>query len=287
MLSNPDACIAYTSTEVWNRLATLMEQRFEARPSRRYGRVDCPPDWQWHPRLSDFDLWFVVRGSGTFQLGQHCHALHGGTLLFLRPGDTGWATQNGDDPLTVIYIHLDFYIPGQNRQAEIDGAWLPSRYVPFGDAAAFELLLMRVVRLMDTRRAVAEFEAKLVVQQALLEVYRQDAANQGMIAAGLDARIDKVITHVRNHPDVRLSLEQAAALSTLSPDYFSRLFKSTTGTSYREYVLQTRLERARYFLEETDLPVGQIARLLGYDDIFLFSRQFKQHYGYPPSKTRK
>jgi transcriptional regulator GlxA family with amidase domain len=47
------------------------------------------------------------------------------------------------------------------------------------------------------------------------------------------------------------------------------------------------MERARLLLEETTMSVGEIAAALGYSDIFLLSRQFKQHYGYAPSQVRR
>ena len=53
--------------------------------------------------------------------------------------------------------------------------------------------------------------------------------------------------------------------------------------SFRTYVVQARLERAHYLLEETNYPIGQIAEILGYQDVFLFSRQFKRYYGFPPN----
>ena len=34
------------------------------------------------------------------------------------------------------------------------------------------------------------------------------------------------------------------------------------------------------------MTVGQIARALGYPDVFLFSRQFSRHFGAPPSSLR-
>jgi transcriptional regulator GlxA family with amidase domain len=52
-------------------------------------------------------------------------------------------------------------------------------------------------------------------------------------------------------------------------------------------MLQVRLERARTLLEETSMPIGQIAHALGYEEVFLFSRQFKQQYGYSPRQARQ
>jgi AraC-like DNA-binding protein/mannose-6-phosphate isomerase-like protein (cupin superfamily) len=287
MLINADSSINYHTPGVWDTLAALLEHTLEPRPDTACGRVACAPDWRWRPRLTDYDLWFAVKGQGQMRIADHTYAIHAGTLLFLRPGDTGWAIQDRDDRLTVIYVHLDFYTPHQTDRALVDGAWLPARYIAFNDPASLEQSLMRVVRLTAQRQRFAALEARLVLQQALLEIYRQDAANCGAETTRLDPRLERVVTCLRNNPDIRLSLDQAAALSGLSSVHFSRLFSQEMGVSFRAYALENRLERARYLLEETDMPVGEIARSLGYDDVFLFSRQFKRRYNYPPSRLRK
>jgi AraC-like DNA-binding protein/mannose-6-phosphate isomerase-like protein (cupin superfamily) len=287
MLINADSSVNYDTPGVWDSLAALLEHTIEPRPTTACGRVECAPDWRWRPCLNDYDLWFAIKGRGQMQIANHTYAIQAGSLLFLRPGDAGWAIQDHNDRLTVIYVHLDFYTPRCADLALVDGAWLPSRYIPFTDPTSLEQLLTRVVRLTAQNRRFAALEARIILQQALLDIYRQDAIHCGAATSHLDSRLERVVTRLRNNPETRLSLEQAAALSNLSPAYFSRLFTREMGKSFRAFALETRLERARYLLEETDLPIGEIARSLGYDDVFLFSRQFKQRYNYSPSRLRK
>lgn len=283
----PDDRIDYGQPDVWERLAARFDRDLEPRPSPNCGRVVCAPGWNWRTRLPDYDLWFPIKGRGTLRLRDRAYAVRAGTLLFLRPGDRPVATQDPADRLTVVYLHLDFHQPGARAPRAVPPDWLPSRCVPFPDAAQFELLLARVVRLLERRQTLSTLEAKFVLQQALLEIYRQDAVNRGFAAGRLDPRVERVTAYLRAHPECRLAREEAAALAGLSPAYFGRLFSAEIGASFREYLLRVRLERARHFLEETEMSVGEVARTLGYDDLFLFSRQFKQHYGFPPSHLRK
>ena|GEM_PF-1134056 len=279
--------IDYTQPEVWNGLAGHFERDWEARPAAQCGRVTCSPEWSWRPRLHDYDLWFVAAGSGVLRLDTHTFAVQTGTLLCLRPGDTGWATHDASDPLTVVYLHFDFFAPARTARVQVDGTWLPSRYIHMAQAPQFEMLLTRIVALMETPQRLAHLEAKSILQQALLEVYRQDARNQSVATWWRDPALERVMTYVRSHPEQRLTLAQAAGLANLAPDYFSRRFTSAVGLNFRAYCLRTRLERARYLLEETELPIGQVACTLGYPEPFLFSRQFKQMYGYAPRELRR
>lgn len=279
--------IDYTQRDVWQQLAALFDRALEPRPAAFCGRVRCDPNWTWRPQLVDYDLWFAIKGHGTMQLVGQTYPIRAGTLLCLRPGDTGWCVHDPADPLSVIYIHFDFYPPAQAKHAIVDAAWLPSRYIPTRYPAHIEMLLGRVVELMGTQQGLDHYEAKLVLQQALLAVYREDAMQRGGLPVQLDAGIKQVMTYVRSHPDARLTLRDAATMAGLSPDYFSRRFTSTVGTNFRTYTLHMRLERARYLLQETELPIGHIAQRLGYDDMFLFSRQFKQRYGASPRAARQ
>jgi len=52
------------------------------------------------------------------------------------------------------------------------------------------------------------------------------------------------------------------------------------------FVIQTRLELARQLILESGLSLMDIADELGYQDLYFFSRQFKQRYGQPPSTYR-
>lgn len=275
--------VDYRRPGVWDHLASMLTADAEARPVPGYGRVECPPGWRWRPRFTDYDVWLAVRGRGRLHLGERAYGVEPGTLMFLRPGDAGSAAQDPRDRLTVVYLHLDFFLRGGDVRAEVDRACLPSRRVQFDDAGPLEGMLLRVIRLMEGRQPLAAVEARLLLQQALLEIYRQDAVNQGIPAVRPDARIERATAHLRNHLDRRPTLEDVAATAGLSPGYFSRRFRAEMGESVREYALRVRMERAHHLLEEASLPVGEIARLLGYQEVFLFSRQFKQRYGYPPS----
>lgn len=286
MPSAPNTPIDYKAASTWHRLASLLS-RVEPHPSRHCGRVHCEPGWNWQPRLIDHDLWLAVEGSGQFVLQGQTYSIQPGTLFWLRPGDEGTATQDLNDRLTVVYLHFTFCQPGTDEVVSFDRHDLPSPSIQLSDPARVDMLLTRTVRLMHLARPFGELEARLLLHQAILEIYRQDAAQHQAIEPGPDARIAQVIAHLHAHSSARLPLAEAAAMAGLSPDYFSQLFKTETGMTFRRYALEVRLERARHLLEETTMSVSEIARALGYDEVFLFSRQFKARYGLAPTLLRR
>ena len=79
----------------------------------------------------------------------------------------------------------------------------------------------------------------------------------------------------------QIAHRQGIALST-----FRRRFLKATGTSVHQHTLLTRASKARTMLIETDLPIKAIADSLGYQNVFYFSRQFKQLIGVSPARFR-
>jgi AraC-like DNA-binding protein len=57
--------------------------------------------------------------------------------------------------------------------------------------------------------------------------------------------------------------------------------------SPREAKQAARIESAKSFLRNSDHSVTRIAELLGYCDIYLFSRQFKRHTGQTPTEWKR
>lgn len=277
--------IDVASGHAWERLANLFA-RVEPRPAPRRGRVRCEPGWHWRTDLTDFDLWLAVSGRGRFAIEHQNYAIEPGTLFLLRPGDDGFASQRPADPLTVVYVHFDFVHAGSDRAAAVAADLLPSRRIPLRDPSGIDRLLTRVVRLQQLPTVLGAVEARLLLHQAILEAYRQDAANQGVADLQPDPRIAAVLAQLHGHPSGRLSLSDAAAIACLSPDRFSRLFTAQTGRPFRHYALDVRLDRARQLLEETGMTVAAVARALGYADAFLLSRQFKARFGTAPSRLR-
>jgi AraC-like DNA-binding protein len=80
-------------------------------------------------------------------------------------------------------------------------------------------------------------------------------------------------------------LEEAAAELNLSPGQLrKRLYRA--GTSYKQIVLEIRMALAQHYLEDTALPVQEIAYLLDYSQPAPFSRAFKAYFGVAPDQSR-
>lgn len=83
-----------------------------------------------------------------------------------------------------------------------------------------------------------------------------------------------------------LSLKSVADHLGLSPNYFSRMFSKATNMTFIDYVIELRIEKAKELLKHSNLKVGEISELTGYDNPHYFSRIFKKVTGYTPSEFK-
>lgn len=100
------------------------------------------------------------------------------------------------------------------------------------------------------------------------------------------ATMQHLKARIYNSPELIWSVEQMAELVHMSPSYFQHLYKEIFGISCRQDVILARMERAKFFLNSTDMPVLMIAEACGYENAVHFMRQFKKSEGMTPTEYR-
>ncbi|MGA0617182.1 helix-turn-helix domain-containing protein [Paracoccus sp. KR1-242] len=73
----------------------------------------------------------------------------------------------------------------------------------------------------------------------------------------------------------------------LSPSYFSRAFKLSTGMPPYKWILKRRIDKAKHLLRATALTLGEIALDCGFSDQSHFTRVFASSVGASPGQWRK
>ena len=97
----------------------------------------------------------------------------------------------------------------------------------------------------------------------------------------------EVKEYVREHLADDLNVTAIAEYMHFNPQYLARAFKSETGRGILEYITSERIEAAKKLLVETNIPVKEIASMVGYQDYAYFTRVFKKETGISPKQYRK
>jgi AraC-like DNA-binding protein len=99
--------------------------------------------------------------------------------------------------------------------------------------------------------------------------------------------IRKAIQLIDEHYHEALTLDAVASHAGISRYHFSRIFKSCTGFSFKNYLNRRRIGAAKHLIRSEGLNASEAAFRVGYSDLSYFSRIFKRLEGMPPSVFRK
>jgi AraC-like DNA-binding protein len=107
--------------------------------------------------------------------------------------------------------------------------------------------------------------------------------NRGGLSPALKERI---CDFIESHVSEKISLDALSAMAGLSPHHFARAFQQSMGLPPHRYLLRRRLEHVERMLQETKLPLSQIALAVGFSDQSHLARHFRRVAGVPPSLAR-
>jgi len=131
--------------------------------------------------------------------------------------------------------------------------------------------------------------ARIVARGLVMHHRRAGGQSQHSALLDLDAKTDRVqtaLTHAKRNLRMPLEIEDLARVACLSPRQFTRVFRSETGTSPARAVEALRLEAAKLMLEQSRLPVEDIAREAGFRNRERMRRAFMRTYGAAPQSIR-
>lgn len=122
---------------------------------------------------------------------------------------------------------------------------------------------------------------------AILDVRARSPMAVGHAAPRSSAdRVAIVREFVAHNLERQLSIKRLARVAHWSPFHFARSFHEVAGETPHGFVKRLRLEKAEELLATTDLPLGQIARRVGFGSPSHFAAVFRAHAGIPPSQYR-
>jgi len=252
---------------------------------RSGGLYRCAPDWAWScARFDDWDLWVAFEGRGELRSNHGRFAIGPCDAFLFGPGDRVDAGLDPAAPLVVLAAHFELV------SESVCLAWsTPEGRPPFHRRVRTgSVLRVLMTRAIAARGNGQHRQANAWFQAALMEVLDQD---RGSWPAGPEAeqarRIDTICERIRARPGDRHRVSALAAELHVSRVHFARLFRKYQGTTARDFIVGARIEAARNLLLGSNHAIGRIAELLGYENPYFFSKQFREKVGVTPTGYRR
>ncbi len=154
-------------------------------------------------------------------------------------------------------------------------------------------LAVLTVKLNDLNDRILSLQNTAVGNEKLVETSRHSLPpppipTPMVLAEGYSHIILRpAIDYLKANYKSRIYLKSLAAISNVSPNYFSKLFKREMNCSLSVYINQLRIAEARRLLLESNISVGEISNMLGFEDSGYFIKVFKRETGETPAAFRK
>lgn len=229
------------------------------------------PPYTQHPF---WEITYVLSGSGSLECERETLALGPGTGVLIPPRC-------------------------RHRERSQHPAW-DTLYVAFLGRAAAALPAVGPLFLAEGRALMPGAELLLQWRQgqvgaigaeldALTAYFVQSFVRLSRQTPGapLQTWLPRVLEYVHAHLAEPLQMADLARVAGTSVGHFQRRFRAATGETPLHYLTRQRLQRARQYLRQSDLPVKAIAYRAGFVDPLYFSRVFKQATGQSPSAWRR
>lgn len=100
-------------------------------------------------------------------------------------------------------------------------------------------------------------------------------------------RLRAVMEYISEHYCEKIYIEKLADMITVSPDYFTKMFKDTIGKTPIEYINGLRINKAMRLLSETEKTMAEIADGVGFCNQNYFHKIFKQYMNTSPLAYKK
>lgn len=134
-------------------------------------------------------------------------------------------------------------------------------------------------------KITAQIKTKIILLQFILELWKRGFIVEND-TSGKNTVEKEMVSYIQQNFTGKILLKEFGEQFHLSEKYISRYFKEHFHITISQYVTYLRLEHAKHLLQDTDIPITEVAMQSGYQNVSYFIRSFKKTYGMSPLKYR-
>jgi len=259
------------------------------------GKFESPsPKWIHLTRsLADYELIVVTFGTLYITSDQQYFAISKGDYLLLPPH----AHQSGYNPSDCSFYWMHFLA---NSEQEIPSPYADSPSVDpmetdkillpeTGHLHSPEKIIVLMKQLQDSIRSYNVTSLNNYLTTTILcELFSQSS----YVSSSQKKKHKKqqlysdIIDYIRRHIELPILVSDIAKYFSYNEKYLTTSFKKLSGTSLKQYILQQKMEHAKFLLVDTNDSIQEVAYQIGYKDAHVFMKSFKQKVGLTPSEYR-
>ncbi len=255
--------------------------------------------WHYHPEI---ELTLVQRGSGTRLMGDSIENFREGDLILVgshlphmwRSDEIYFREDTSHQAeATVIHFREDFLgatffqlpemkpvkdlLEKARRGIKITGA--TQQEISGRMQLLFELDgIDRLTSLVSILKTIALSPDLEMLSGASFQFTYDELDTQ---------RINQIYAYILNNFGQKITIEEVAAIASISPHSFCRYFKAKTRKTFSQFLLEIRIGQACKLLIEDKMIISQVCYESGFSNLAHFNRKFKEIMKNTPLKYKK
>lgn len=243
----------------------------------------------WHQGLEAIH---IIRGGGTFQVEDQHYMLSDNDSLLISPYQMhqGRTVDHSQGMVKIISVTFNNEVVG--RIYPFADRFLFSLSAPHANAEDrknLDQLMLEIGSLYEQQDTASAFLLNAALFQLLHLLYTRFTIGvrpPESIRSGRNVT-RQILGYLANHHAENLTERTVAAYFGYSREHFSRLFRKTTGTTFKSYLTKLRLAEARTNMDRSNGPISGIAADAGFPSLTSFTRAFTREYGITPRQYRR
>lgn len=234
-----------------------------------------------------FELSVVTDGEGLVSADGEAVPVRAGDIFLSFPAEVHGITSSKDAPM-----HFDFFAFYTEDAALSAALEAIVRNAPsaedrrFADNGIRALIGAMLDELEDRSAPFSDRLLSLLAEEAILRLCRALDTAKASVASGTDRLAFRLMQYVDAHVFTLHGVQELGDIFGYNYSYLSALFKRSTGSTLAEYLRAARLRVSRLLLREGRATITEIAEMVGYSSVYVFSRAYSAHFGVSPSRDR-
>ena len=168
----------------------------------------------------------------------------------------------------------------------LDPARIELRPVVLGRDSNIEYVARSFLHEMQNEGLGGKLYSETLVTQLGIHLLRNHCTFQIQLkkySSGLSRqKLQTAIDYIQANLENKIGLDDFAQITNISPYYFCRLFKKSTGITPYQYLIKCRIEKSKILLKQEKLSITDIALEVGFSNQSHFTKHFKRLVGVTP-----
>lgn len=248
---------------------------------------------------ANFEISTVISGYGKYQTNNKCYDIAPGDVFVFSSYETHYIKEIGDMGLKMLNLHFS---PTFILSKSFIGLSTANANFPFSHSKSFNNRiqsenanqisneLKEIYKELSEKPIEYKLAVKTHLSNILLDLIRNKgySNNENSLQKSSIKKLSGVIAYIDSNFTEQLKIEELSAMSGMTDNYFSTLFKKIYNVSPKEYIILKRLEFATNILvSEGDRKVLDVAVSSGFNNTANFNKLFKKYYGVTPKEYKK